>query len=343
MASKSEKPSSGKRGRGAASSEDAAAPEGLAEPGRVLVTGISGNLGRLLARNLHRVAKVIGVDRRPFPNKPKDVEMVMVDLRRRATEQIFRDHRIDAVVHLNILHDPRKTAYEHHTYNVVGTKKLIGYCEKYGVRKFLVLSTANVYGPRPENTQFLTEDSPLLGDQDFHEIRDLITVDHLCQSFFWKVPEVETVILRPVHIVGAVRNAPSNYLRLRKPMKLMGFDPMVQTIHEEDAVRAIEHAIRPGVQGVFNVSGCEPATLSKLQRMAEAKPRHCPHFVAEGLINTMWRWRLVSFPAPEVDHLRYVCMVDGSQAQEAMGFVPKFDLEETMAHLRHTRMVYEAG
>jgi UDP-glucose 4-epimerase len=310
---------------------------------RVAITGISGRLGALLARHLHRHHEVVGIDRRRFAGAPADVEMHRIDIRRKRCAEVFRNARLDAIVHLNVMHDPRASSAEHHTFNIQGTTRVMDYAVRFGIPKLVLLSSANVYGPRADNTQFLTEDAPLMGGARFSEIRDLVGIDMLGQSFFWKHPEVETVILRPVHIVGAVRNAPSNYLRLRKPMKLMGFDPMVQTIHEEDAVRAIEHAIRPGVQGVFNVSGCEPATLSKLQRMAEAKPRHCPHFVAEGLINTMWRWRLVSFPAPEVDHLRYVCMVDGSQAQEAMGFVPKFDLEETMAHLRHTRMVYEAG
>ena len=105
------KPKAAAKAKPAASVEPPAAVKARPEQGKVLVTGISGNLGRLLARNLHRVARVVGVDRRPFRHKPKDVEMVTVDLRRRATEQIFRDHRIDAVVHLNILHDPRVGAY----------------------------------------------------------------------------------------------------------------------------------------------------------------------------------------------------------------------------------------
>ncbi len=322
MASKSGKRSSGS-GRGG----------GL---GKVLVTGISGNLGRLLARNLHRESQVVGVDRRPFRRKPKDVQMVMVDLRRRAAEQIFRDHKIDAVVHLNILHDPRKNAYEHHTYNVVGTKKLIGYCEKYGVRKFLMLSTANVYGPRPENTQFLTEDSPLLGDQDFHEIRDLITVDHLCQSFFWKVPEVETVILRPVHIVGRVHNAPSNYLRLKRPPTVMGFDPMVQIIHEEDVVRAIIAALKPGIRGVFNIVGPGELPLSRILRVLGKKPLPFPAPIGEPLLRALWRWKLTSFPPPEVDYIRYLNTVDGGLAREVLGFEPKHTMEATIRHLQET-------
>jgi len=310
---------------------------------RVAITGISGRLGALLARHLHRTHEVVGIDRRRFAGAPADVEMHRIDIRRKRCAEVFRNGRFDAVVHLNVMHDPRASSADHHTFNIQGTTRVMEYCVRFGIPKLVLLSSANVYGPRADNTQFLTEDAPLMGGERFSEIRDLVGIDMLGQSFFWKHPEVETVILRPVHIVGAVRNAPSNYLRLRKPLRLMGFDPMVQTIHEEDVVRAIEHAIRPDVQGVFNVPGCEPAALSKLQRMVGAKPRPCPHFVAEDLLDRLWRWRLVSFPAPEIDHLRYVCMVDGRRAGEIMGFEPRYDLEETMAHLRQTRMVIAAG
>mgnify|MGYP000748510736 CR=1 FL=1 len=65
------------------------------------------------------------------------------------------------------------------------------------------------------------------------------------QSFMWRHPDIETVILRPVHIVGPnIRNAPSNYLRIPRPWTLAGFDPMIQLLHEEDLCRAIALALR---------------------------------------------------------------------------------------------------
>jgi UDP-glucose 4-epimerase len=145
------------------------------------------------------------------------------------------------------------------------------------------------------------------------------------------------VILRPVHIVGAVRNAPSNYLRLARPWTLAGFDPMIQIIHEADLTRAIELALEPSVEGVFNVAGCEPAPVSHLVRLAEGEPWVVPHPLAGPILRRLWRYRLTSFPAPELDHLRYVCMVDGTQARDVLGFEAQYDLEATVAHLRLTR------
>ena len=106
----------------------------------------------------------------------------------------------------------------------------------------------------------------------------------LAQSFFWKRPETETVILRPVHILGTVRNAPSNYLRLPVVPTLLGFDPMVQVIHEEDTVRALELALRPGVRGIFNLAGPAPAPLSRIIGVLGRAALPIPHTLARTML-----------------------------------------------------------
>jgi len=296
----------------------------------VLVTGIVGRLGKRVARHLHRERRVIGVDRRPFVDKPKDIEHHEIDVRRTKTRDIFRSNRIAAIVHLGVMHDPRASAAEHHSWNVAGFQKLLEWVTQYRIPKLVVLSSANVYGPSPDNPQFLTEEAPLLGGASFSEIRDLIEVDMLAQSFFWKHPETETVILRPVHILGTVRNAPSNYLRLKVVPTLLGFDPMVQVVHEEDVVRAILLALRPGVRGIFNLAGPEPAPLSHLLRVLGRPSLPVPHPIAASTLSRMWRYRVSSFPAPELDHIRYVCMVDDARARRELGYEPSKTLEETV-------------
>ena len=49
----------------------------------VLITGISGNLGRALARLLHRSERVAGLDRRPFEGRPKDLALHQLVIRKR--------------------------------------------------------------------------------------------------------------------------------------------------------------------------------------------------------------------------------------------------------------------
>jgi UDP-glucose 4-epimerase len=302
-------------------------------PRPVLITGICGRLGRRLARRLHRERPVIGVDRRPFEGKPKDIEHHQIDLRRKKTRDVFRHIRPQAVVHLGIMHDPRASQSDHHTWNVAGFQRLLEYVAQYEVDKLVVLSSANVYGPRPDNAQFLGEETPLLGGASFSEIRDLIEVDMLAQSFFWKRPETETVVLRPVHILGTVRNAPSNYLRLNVIPTLLGFDPMIQVVHQDDVVSAIIAALVPDVRGIFNIAGPPPAPLSRVIEKTGRAHVPIPHMLAKTAVRRMWSVRATSFPAPELDHIRYVCMVDDKRAREVLGYHPTRDLSETVQAL----------
>ena len=300
------------------------------EEGAILITGICGRLGKRLARVLHRERLVIGVDRRAFPDKPKDVIHQQVDIRRKKLKDVFRAHPISAVIHLGTMHNPRASSGEHHSWNVAGFAKLLEYVAHFHIGKLVVLSSANVYGPQPENPQFLSEESPLLGGANFGEIRDLIEVDMLAQSFFWKHPETETVILRPVHILGSVRNAPSNFLRLPTIPTLLGYDPMVQVIHERDVVEAMRLATVPGVRGVFNVAGPEPLPLSRIIRLLDRPSIPVPYSVGRSILKRLWSLRLTTFPAPELDHIRHVCMVDDRRARETLRFRAKHSIAETV-------------
>lgn len=300
----------------------------------VVITGISGNLGRTIARILHRDDRVIGIDRRQFRGRPKDIVLHRLDIRRKKAGDIFRRENVKALVHMGIVHDPRLSPQEHYSFNVEGTQRILEYCVKYGVKKVVALSSANVYGPDPSNSNFLTEDAPLRAAVRHGDIRDLVEVDMYIQSFFWRHPSIETCILRPVHIVGpTVRNAPSNYLRLRRPWVMTGFDPIIQLIHQEDVARAVLTALQPGVKGIFNVTGPGEAPLSRIHEILGRRPRSIPHLAARPLLQRLWSLHLASFPAPELDHLRYLCVVDGSRYRKETGFLPSMTLRETILSL----------
>lgn len=99
----------------------------------VAITGISGNLGRTLAKLLHGKERIIGIDRRPFAGRPKDLDVHQVDIRKRKAEDLFRKGNVKALIHMGIIHDPRMSVEEHHQYNVLGTAKALEYCAKHGV------------------------------------------------------------------------------------------------------------------------------------------------------------------------------------------------------------------
>ncbi len=302
----------------------------------VVITGIAGRLGQLLAQKLHRLAgyQVIGIDRRIFPACPKDITHYQIDIRSKKARDVFRQNKVDALVHMGIMHTPRASAADHYTWNIKGTAKLLDHCAKYKVPKVVVLSSANAYGPRPDNAQFLTEDAPLLAAQAFPDMRDLVEVDHVASSFFWRSKDIQTVILRPVHILGLVKNAPSNYLRLPTPPVLLGFDPMIQMVHEDDVAEAIVLALQPNCQGIYNITGPGQLPLSAIVSALGKNTIPVPHPVAKPLWRLAFRLGISSFPADQFDFIRYVCMVDGSRARDQLGYVARKDLRATIDAVR---------
>ncbi|HTT71045.1 MAG TPA: SDR family oxidoreductase [Anaeromyxobacteraceae bacterium] len=300
-------------------------------PGLVAVTGISGHLGRALARLLHTETLLVGIDRRPFPERPKDLVHYEVDLRKRKLDEVFRRHPLEAVIHLGLRHDPRTPFSETHSFNILGTHKLFELCVQHGVKKVVVLSSANVYGPAPDNSNFLTEEAPLMAADRYSGVRDLIELDMYAQSFLWKHPEIETVVLRPVHIVGpTIANGPSKFLRLERPITVLGFDPMIQLVHVDDVCRALALALRPGARGVYNVVGPGEVPLSTILRELGRRPIPVPHLVVRALVARAFEARLTDFPPEQVDHLQYLCAVDGSRAVRDLGYAPRRSLRETI-------------
>jgi UDP-glucose 4-epimerase len=181
----------------------------------------------------------------------------------------------------------------------------------------------------------MPEETPLMAAERFSEMRDLIELDMYAQSFMWKHPELETVILRPVNIVGpTVKNAPSNYLRLERPLTVLGFDPMVQLVHEEDVCRALALALRPGLRGVFNVTGPGEVPLHTAIRETGGTAVPMPEPLMRPVFDRMFRLGLIPYPAGAIDYLKFPVTLSGQRFVEATNFRCLFGLEEIFQSLR---------
>lgn len=302
---------------------------------RILLTGISGRLGRRAAMRLQRHHTVVGIDERPCPGLPAGVVHHQIDLRRRPAEDVFRQNEFDAVLHMGVVHNFRIPSEQLYSRNVIGTETLLRYVAKYKVKSLVLLSSGDVYGPMPTNSHFIDEDAPLMGSQRFPEIRTVVAVDRAVQSFFWRHPDIQTVILRPAHIVGPhVRNATSKYMRLRFLPKLMGFDPMLQLIHEDDLLRYFEAALEPGIRGVYNVAGTEPVPLSRILAILNKPVLPVPHPLLRMIADTAWKYHLTSFPAAELDHIQFNSVLDTRRARAELGVEPERSLYEILEPFR---------
>jgi len=301
----------------------------------VLVTGICGRLGLQLVRVLHRTERVIGIDRRKGSMLPLDVVHHDIDIRRRKARDIFRKAKVRAVVHLGVMHDPRQPSAERHSWNVDGFNSILQFIRAYNIPKLVLLSTGAVYGPNPDNPQFISEDYTLMGGARDPELRDLIEVDMLGQSYFWRNPECETVILRPTQIVGTVRNGVMEYARMPRSPMALGFDPMIQLVHEQDVVRALMLALEPGISGIFNIASKGQMPLSRVLQDLGRDPIHLPSRMLRGALRLSHQLKTIGFHEAQVDYIMYTCMLDTSRTERKLGFTPEHDIHSCIREARH--------
>ncbi|MFQ5416453.1 MAG: NAD-dependent epimerase/dehydratase family protein [Myxococcota bacterium] len=302
---------------------------------KVLITGISGGQGRLLARRLMEKYEVCGVDRVPWEGHPSGIQVYVVDLTRKKFEDVIRTETPVHVVHMGFIRHFRSDERTRYDVNVRGTKKLLDHCVHHGVQSLAVLSSGYVYGAFPENPYYMNEDAPLSASRSYPEIRDLVEVDTLASTFLWRYPHIRTCVLRPVNVLGYyVHSMIGQYLRQTRNPSVMGFDPMMQFIHEEDLAEAIALAVEHGLQGVFNVTGPGEVPLHTAIRVTGGSALPMPEFVLRPLFERLFRFGLIPYPAGALDYLKFPITLDGDRFVDATGFRPAFSLEETLHSVR---------
>jgi UDP-glucose 4-epimerase len=302
---------------------------------KVLITGIAGGQGRLLARRLLENFEVCGVDRVSWEGAPRGVRIHNVDLRKKKFEDVIRTELPSAIVHMGFVRHFRSDLNTRHDVNVRGTKQLLDHCVNHGVQKLVVLSSSYVYGAFPENPYFMDEDSPLSASRSYPEIRDLVEVDTLASAFLWRYPHIRTCVLRPVNVLGYyVHSMIAQYLRQRRIPIVMGFDPMMQFIHEEDLSEAIALSLDHGLQGVFNVVGPGEVPLHTAIRETGGRAISVPEPILRPLFARLFKLGMIPYPPGALDYLKFPITLSGSRFVEATNFHPLFGLEEIFHSIR---------
>jgi UDP-glucose 4-epimerase len=305
---------------------------------KLLITGISAPLGRLLARRLAQGWSVCGVDARPWPGRPRAITAHVADLRKRDFEEVMRSERPHAVVHLGVKRDLRGDERARHDLNVRGTKRLLDHCAAFGVAQLVVISTSTVYGAAPENPLYMREDEPLSASRSYPEMRDRVEVDALATAFVWRVADVRTAVLRPVHVLGPhATGMLAEYLRRARPPTVLGYDPLMQLIHEDDWAESIALALTRQLRGVFNVTGAGQLPLRTAISEVGSEPFALPEFLLRPWIRASFAAGLVPWPEGAIDLVKYPLVISGDAFALETGWKPLYSLKETLAAHRERR------
>jgi len=296
---------------------------------KVLLPGISGTLGRLLATRLVELGHVVeGIDRRPWRDAPPSILVHEVDIRKRAAEDVFRKFRPDAVVHMATVNHLAARGEERYRINLGGTRAVFEHCKTWGVEHCVFVGRHTYYGASAESPLYHSEDEPPMGLATFPELADLVAADLYAGSALWRSPEQTTTVLRFCYTLGPSGHGTlAAFLRGGTVPSVLGFDPLFQFMHERDVVRALVTTLEKKPRGVFNVAGPQPVPLSVLAR--ETGRRLLP--LPEPLFSTaLGRFGLPKLPRGALTHIKYSIVVDPAAFRRETGFLHEVDEVEAM-------------
>lgn len=296
---------------------------------RVIVPGAAGTLARKVCRKLLAAGhEVIGLDARPWPDAPRELEFHVADLRKRAAEDVFRRRRPQTVVHMATVSSLAAPDGERHRINLGGTRAIFDYARTHGVEHVVFAGRHTYYGASPDSPLYHLEDEPPQGLETFPELADLVAADLYAVTALWRLKETVTSVLRLCYTLGPTGHGTlASFLRGRTVPVVMGYDPLFQFMHEDDAVDAILAAVEKRPLGVFNVAGPQPLPLQALARAAGRRVLPLPEPL---LALALGRGGLPKLAAGALSHLKYPIVIDSEAFRAATGWDHHFDEMETI-------------
>jgi UDP-glucose 4-epimerase len=241
---------------------------------RILITGLSTYWGGRLAQALEQdpeIETVIGIDRTPPKLALERTEFVQVSDAHSLIRRIVDAAEIDTVVDTRLVVDSIVTTRARaHENNVIGTMNVLAAAAGVGgagspVKKLIFKSSARYYGAEQDDPAFFSEDMRRPHPPRAAIERDICEAEASVRDFRAKNPETSVCVLRFADALGPdLRTSWQSYLGLPVVPAILGFDPRVQFIHEDDMANCLEHAVRYDLDGVFNCAADGVLVLSEV-------------------------------------------------------------------------------
>ena len=324
---------------------------------KIVVTGLSGNIGTALLRRLiTRAAEfgdvaVIGVCRRPpSPDGPEplyrrarwtSLDLAVPGARQRLAETFAG---ADAVVHLAWLFQPSHDIGYLERACVGGTAAVLGACQDAEVRQLVHLSSLGVYSPGPDGPDGARVDEswPHDGVPTSVYSRHKAAAEHLLDVLPADRPPSITRLRPGLVMQGPAASAilryglpswiPSAVVRL---LPLLPLDRrfVVQTVHSDDVADAVLTAVRRRATGAFNLAAEPPITSTGLADALHARPLHVPARWLRASVALSWHAGIQPLDPGWIDLAFAVPLMDSGRARRELGWEPRTDARTALAEL----------
>ncbi|MGB8332342.1 MAG: SDR family oxidoreductase [Polyangiales bacterium] len=303
----------------------------------VLVTGAAGYVGRLcvaaLAKRLNELSTLVALDWTAVDRAERldGVVYTQNDICDPALKGLFREHEIDTVVHLaSIVRAPKGAPADlAYRVDVLGTKNILEACEDAGATRLIVTSSGAAYGYHPDNPEWLDENDPLRGNEEFEYSRNKRLVEDMLAHWREERPELRQVVFRPGTIVGEQVHSPVTDL-FEKPVILgiWGSDSPFVFIWDQDLVACLVDAVFSHKVGIYNQAGDGALTPREIARILGKPYLPLPASLVKGILWGLKGLGLTESGPERVAFLQYRPVLSNRRLKEEYGYTPQLSSRE---------------
>jgi UDP-glucose 4-epimerase len=315
---------------------------------RVLVTGSSGYVGRLLLEALAvraadgRLGAAVGADIRAPASLPAGASFIAHDVRETGLAAELRAHRITCVVHLASVVTPGKgsTRALEYSVDVEGTERVLEACVAAGVRRLIVTSSGAAYGYHADNPPWLTEEHPVRGNRAFAYSWHKRLVEELLARARTEHPALEQLVFRVGTVLGpTVNNQITALFERPRLLAIRGSASPFVFVHDADLVSLLVRAIDAPVTGVFNVAGDGAMTIDEIAAALGKRVLRLPAWLVRSALAVLHPLGLSRYGPAQVDFLRYRPVLDNARLKAVFGFRPRLSSREAFEAWAASRRV----
>jgi len=195
-----------------------------------------------------------------------------------------------------------------------------------------VKSTTTMYGASSRDPAMFTEEMGPKRVPSSGYAKDVYEVEGYVRGFARRRPDVNVTTIRAANVIGPHVVSPiTSYFRLPVIPRVLGFDPRMQFLHEDDLLDVLRHAAVSDVSGTFNVAGDGMLMLSQAIRRLNKSTVPMPPFAVGRLGSVLRQARVADFSPEQLGFLTYGRGVDTTRMRALLGFEPRFTTASAFA------------
>ena len=290
----------------------------------VAVTGAARGLGHALTVRLAssaRIGRVVAID--DHRGDVTGVTWRVVDVRDPALAG--RLTGVDVVVHMDLDLAPDSDYRSRRAFNVRGAQTVLTAAAAGRVGRVVLVTSAMVYGARPDNPVPLEETAPLGADPDGSVVGDMLEIEHLAYRSARTHLGMAITVVRPAALVGeGVDTVVTRHFEAPRLLTVKGCAPRWQFCHIADLVSALELAAAGEVSGEFAVGSDGWLEQEQVEELSGLRRIELPAGLTFGTAQRLHRAGITPAPVTDLHYVVYPWVVDCRTLREA-GWSPEFD------------------